>query len=234
MTVFPSTIAIDGPAAAGKTTLARNLAESLDYLYFDTGLMYRAVAYAVLARRVQVTDEAKVSEIAEELSIDILPADERQKQTLVTIDGENVTSLLRTAEVDAHVSAVSVYRRVRTAMTEQQRRIAARGRIVVVGRDIGTVVLPEAELKLYVDATLEERARRRFDEYRAAGRSESYDAILTAMRIRDEIDSRREVAPLKPASDAIVINTTGRDVEEVLAECLRIVALRSGHQQVNG
>jgi cytidylate kinase len=141
----------------------------------------------------------------------------------VLADGEDVTWEARSAEVDAHVSIVSLYRRVRDALTAQQRRIAERGRVVMVGRDIGTVVLPDADLKLYITASVEERARRRWLECKEQGRNDTYEEILASMKRRDRIDSGREIAPLRPADDAIIVDTTDMTVEQVVAHVRRLV-----------
>jgi len=141
----------------------------------------------------------------------------------VSLDGEDVTWQVRRRDVEAHVSQVSAYPKVRQEMTEQQRRIGRRGGVVMVGRDIGTVVLPQAELKIYLDASVEERARRRYHELIARGEAASYEGILVALRKRDEIDSTRAVAPLKPAKDAIIINTEGLTIEQVVSQILALL-----------
>jgi cytidylate kinase len=221
---IPSIIAIDGPAASGKSTLAKRLAESLGYLFFDTGVMYRAVTWIVLDHGAAFDDEAAVTELAETVRIDVQPAtvdDGRDNDVLVK--GRDITWEIRRAEVEANVSVVSAYPGVRKALSEQQRRVGLRGKVVMVGRDIGTVVLPEADLKFYLDASVEERARRRYDERVARGNQVSYDDILAAMRKRDQIDSTRDVAPLKAAEDAIVIDSDGMDIEDVVAETKAMV-----------
>lgn len=210
-------IAIDGPAASGKTTLGQSLADELGYLYCDTGVMYRAVTLAAIRAEIDVHDESAVDQLAQAIVIDVVPAtvDDGRSFT-VLVDGIDVTWALREAVIDANVSFPSMYSGVRTAMTEQQRRIADRGEIVMVGRDIGTVVLPEADLKIYLDASPEARARRRWQEYQATGRPDSYDSILEAMKKRDHLDSKRAVAPLRPAKGALVIDTTVMHASEVL------------------
>lgn len=216
----PSTITIDGPAASGKSTIGELLARHLGYLYFDTGAMYRAVTWAALARGVPI-DENAVTQLARRLHIDVRPptvSDGRQYTVLA--DGEDITWAIRTPEVDAHVSVVSAYPGVRRAMVEQQRRIARGRRVVMVGRDIGSVVLPEADLKLYLDASLEERARRRWRELRARGEEARYEDVLAMMRRRDEIDSHRTVSPLRIPDGAWVIDTTDLSVDEVLTHIL--------------
>jgi cytidylate kinase len=220
-----STIAIDGPAASGKSTIAELLARRLGYLYFDTGVMYRTVTWAALTEGVTIRDETAVTDLAERLSIEVKPPTvDDGRQYTVLADGVDVTWAIRTPEIDANVSTVSAYPGVRRAMVRQQRRVAAAGRVVMVGRDIGTVVLPDADLKLYVDAGVEERARRRWRELLARGEDADYEAVLDSMRRRDEIDSHREVSPLRVAEDAIVLETTGLSIEEVLTRAERLVA----------
>ncbi len=212
----PKIIAIDGPAASGKTTLGRRLADYLGYLFVDTGVMYRAVTWAVLQRGIDIHDETRVTALAEEVQIDILPPSQNDGRFYdVRMDHQDITWEIRNPQVEAAVSIVSAYPGVRRALTAQQRRIGLRGRVVMVGRDIGTVVLPEAELKIYLDASPEERARRRFKELQARGEAADYDTILQKVRERDQIDSTRQVAPLQAAPDAIHIDSDGLTAEEV-------------------
>ena len=220
---FPSIIAIDGPAASGKTTVGVLLARKLNYLFFDTGIMYRVVTWAALKRLGRVDLEEDVTRLAEQVQIDVQPsslADGRFSDVLM--DGEDVTWQIRTPEVEANVSQVSAYPGVRDAMTAQQRRIGQRGQVVMVGRDIGTVVFPDAELKVYLDACVEERARRRFEELENRGEPADYEKILKAMKKRDKIDSTRAVAPLRPANDAVKICSDGVSAEQVVEQILRL------------
>lgn len=220
---IPSIIAIDGPAASGKSTVGVLLAEKLGYLYFDTGIMYRAVTWAALQRLGAVDDEAQVTKLAQEVQIDVQPPSRTDgRQADVLLDGIDITWDIRRPEVDGNVSQVSAYRGVRTAMTEQQRRIGQRGRVVMVGRDIGTVVLPEAELKIYLDASVEERARRRFEELLGRGEPADYEEILAAMKKRDRIDSTRAVAPLRPAEDAVRICSDGISASQVADQIMAL------------
>ena len=221
---IPNIIAIDGPAASGKSTLAEKLAYGLGYLYFDTGIMYRAVTWVASQRGVAVEDETTVTKLAETVAIDVRPPsvdDGRGYDVLV--GGKDITWEIRRPEVDAIVSVVSAYPGVRRALSAQQRRIGMRGKVVMVGRDIGTVVLPEADLKIYLDASVEERARRRYVELQARGENAKLDDILEAMRMRDQIDSTRDVAPLRPASDAVLIDSDNLDIDQVLAQVERLV-----------
>jgi len=220
----PRVIAIDGPAAAGKSTVGRAIARRLKYRYLDTGAMYRAVTWAALERGVPIDDEEAVTGLAESIDIDITPpTNDDGRQYTVFVDGRDVTWALRRPGVDGAVSRVSAYPGVRRALVVQQRRLAGRGRVVVVGRDIGTVVLPRADLKLYLDASVEERARRRHEERLARGESADYDRILHDMRRRDELDSSRETAPLRPAEDAIIVNTDGLSVQQVVDRVMELV-----------
>jgi len=223
----PSTIAIDGPAASGKSTIGEALAIQLGYLYFDTGVMYRAVTWAGLENGVSLEDEAAVTHLAQRLRIDVTPPTlDDGRQYTVLADGVDVTWDIRTPEVNANVSAVSAYKGVRRALVAQQRRVAKQGQVVMVGRDIGTIVLPQADLKLYLDAAVEERARRRWQEVRARGGEADYEAVLSSMRRRDEIDSNREASPLRVAEDAVVVDTTSMSIDEVLAEIERLIEER--------
>ena len=220
----PQMITIDGPAASGKTTLGRRLAEALGYLFFDTGVMYRAVTWAALQRGVPVNDEAAVTALAEKAQIDIHPPSQEDGRGYdVLLDGEDVTWDIRSPQVDANVSPVSVFPGVRRALTIQQRRIGLRGRVVMVGRDIGTVVLPEADLKIYLDASAEERARRRYNERIARGEYADLEAILAVVRERDRIDSTRAVAPLRPAEEAVIIDSDNLNADQVLEKVKSLV-----------
>jgi len=215
----PSTIAIDGTVASGKSTIGALLAERLGYTYLDTGAMYRAVTWVALEQGINIADEEAITALAESVVINISrPTVDDGRQYTVYADGEDVTWEIRRPEVDANVSPVSAYPGVRRALTEQQRRMGRRGRIVMVGRDIGTVVLPEADLKIYLDATVEERAHRRHREILDRGEEADYEQVLASMRRRDRIDSQREAAPLRPAGDAVIIDTTGLSIAEVLAK----------------
>ena len=214
----PSTIAIDGTAASGKSTVGTALAQRLGYLFFDTGVMYRVVTCCALERDVDVQDEQAVSTLAEVVLIEIQGGEpDSPYPYCVLADGKDITLAIRTAAVDANVSLVASYSRVRTALTNQQRRIAASGDIVMVGRDIGTVVIPDAPLKIFMVASPEERARRRVKDKRAAGLAANYDEILTGIIARDEKDRNNPVSPMIPADDAIIVETDGRTIDEVLA-----------------
>jgi cytidylate kinase len=219
----PSIIAIDGPAASGKSTLGLRLANALGYLFFDTGVMYRAITWIALDHDIDVRNEAAVTALVENTQIDIAPASKSDGRACdVLVAGKDITWETRLPEVDANVSVVSAYRGVRAALSQQQRRIGQRGRVVMVGRDIGTVVLPEADLKIYLDATARERAKRRYEEIIARGGQADYEEILAKVIERDRIDSTRDVAPLKAAADALVLDSDKLDADEVFERVLAL------------
>ncbi|MCA9983442.1 MAG: (d)CMP kinase [Anaerolineales bacterium] len=225
----PVAIAIDGPAASGKTTVGRLLAEKLHYLFLDTGSMYRAATLAMLKHNVDVDDEAAVVQLTRAMDMTIKPVDAAHddgRSYTVLLGSEDVTWELYTPQVEAHVSQVSTYPEVRAELVRRQREIGHEGNVVMVGRDIGTVVLPEAALKLYISASAEERARRRWKERQERGSRESYEMILADVVRRDTIDSSREHAPLRAARDAIIIDTTGRSIDDILAEIMEYVTLQ--------
>lgn len=219
------TIAIDGPAASGKSTLGKSLAEALGLMYFDTGVMYRAVTLAALQRGISPGDEAMVSDLARQVTIDVHPPSKQDGRPAdVLLDGEDCTWEIRTAQVDANVSVVSAFPEVRAALTEQQRRIGMRGGLVMMGRDIGTVVLPEADVKIFLDASVEERARRRHSELAERGVEADYAEVEESLRQRDKIDASRDVAPLVAAEDAHVLATDELSRVQVLERALALVA----------
>jgi cytidylate kinase len=219
----PSIIALDGPAASGKSTLGRRLADSLGFLFFDTGVMYRAITWIALQHDMNLRDESAITELAKNAQIDIRPPSKADGRACdVVIGDKDVTWDMRGEDVDAKVSVVSAYAGVRKALSEQQRRIGMRGGVVMVGRDIGTVVLPESDLKIYLDASAEERAKRRYDEMIARGDKADYKEILKKVIERDHIDSTRAVAPLRPADDAVIIDSDKLDADQVFVHVLEL------------
>ncbi len=223
----PSIIAIDGPVASGKTSVGKRLADRLGYLFFDTGALYRAVTYLALRQLGSVQDLAAVTAVAEQSQIDVVAptaADGRDYTILAGEAGEDITWSIRTAAVEDSVSPVSTIPAVRHCLTAQMRRIARKGNVVMVGRDIGTVVLPDADLKIFLMASVEARARRRFLETQARGETRPYEAILDNLRVRDRMDSARAVAPLTAAADAVRLDTTDLDLPGVLQAIEGLVA----------
>jgi cytidylate kinase len=218
-----SIIALDGPAASGKSTLGRKLADTLGYLFFDTGIMYRAITLIALELDMNLKDEDAVADLAKNTQIEIRPPSKQDGRAFdIIVGAKDITWDVRSGDVDANVSTVSAYRDVRKALSEQQRRIGLRGNVVMVGRDIGTVVLPEADLKIYLDASAEERAKRRYDELVARNEKANYDEILQKVVERDRIDSTRAVAPLRPADDAIIIDSDKMNVDQVFSQVMEL------------
>ncbi|MBU2549913.1 MAG: (d)CMP kinase [Proteobacteria bacterium] len=206
-------ITIDGPAGAGKSTLARALARRMGWSYLDTGAMYRAVALAVHEAGVDPSDEQAVERIVSGLNLDVSLDRETTRVFLSDLD---VTDLIRAPQISALASAVSALPAVRRALVDHQRRIGDRGGIVAEGRDMGTVVFPEAGVKFFLTASLEERARRRFEELRLAGSEETPERVMKDMANRDRADSSRDLAPLRPADDAIAVDSTAMSIDSVL------------------
>lgn len=219
----PSIITLDGPAASGKSTIGRKLADSLGYLFFDTGIMYRAVTWIALQYDLNLQDEDAITQMAQTAQIDIRTASKDDGRACdVLIADKDVTWDMRSGDVESNVSVVSAYAGVRKALSDQQRKIGLRGKVVMVGRDIGTVVLPEADLKIYLDASAKERAKRRYDETIARGEKANYEEMLKKMIERDHLDSTRAVAPLRPADDAVIINTDSLSADQVYEQVINL------------
>lgn len=210
-------VAIDGPSGAGKSTLAKRIATELGLTYLDTGAMYRALALKVLRHGVNLTDDEKLTRIIGSTEIDLR---ERGGRLEVLLDGEEVSALIRTPEVSQMASKASALPAVRRRMLELQRALGQKGSVVAEGRDIGTVVFPQAEVKIYLNASAQERARRRFEELRAAGGTASLEETLHQMEERDKRDSERDLAPLRQADDALPIDSSALSAEAVAERAL--------------
>jgi cytidylate kinase len=216
-------VAIDGPTAAGKSTAARGVAERLGYRYVDTGAMYRSVALIATRRGIDAGDTKTLEHLARSIVIDFVPNGTGDR---VLVDGEDVTIAIRSPEASTAASVVSTLPGVRAALVERQRQMAAEGGVVMEGRDIGTVVLPSADVKIFLTATLEARVRRRHAELVARGEHISLDDVMRREAERDHRDQNREHSPLRAAADAVVIDTTSKGPDEVVNEIVRLVEQR--------
>jgi cytidylate kinase len=226
---FPRTIAVDGSAASGKSTVGRRLAARLGYPFLDTGIMYRAVTHLALERGIAPDDAEALSRLASQTELDVQPeAPGAGEGAHILVNGTDLAPNLRRPDVEEAVSLVSRVPGVREALVQKQREIAARGPIVMAGRDIGTVVLPGAGAKIYLDASLEERAGRRHREFAALGRPVTEDEVLKDIRRRDRIDSERALSPLKPAEDAIRVTTDGMSLDEVVDTVIGLLERQRG------
>jgi len=214
-------IAIDGPSGAGKGTVARAVAGELGYRHIDSGAMYRAVGWKALLDGVPLDNEAEVAALADRSRIEVSSA-------RVTIDEHDVTRAIRTPEIDRAATAVARLPRVRAILVDRQRQMGAGGGIVMEGRDIGTVVFPNADVKVYLDASPEERARRRAVDPAHTGGPAAVSDVATALTQRDEIDRTRTASPLYAAPDAVIVDTTGKNVDEVVRDVLEVIAMKQG------
>lgn len=224
------TIAIDGPSGAGKSTVGRALAKRLGYLYIDTGAMYRAVALKVKEKALVLGDESKLYALVSSLHITFVG---KGKETAVLCNGEDVTKAIRSPEMSRLASDVSKKKVVREALVRKQREMATGGGVVLEGRDIGTVVFPDAEIKFYLDANTEERGRRRFKELVEKGMKVDFNDTLEAVRKRDDNDMNRAISPLRKAEDAFFIDSTGRTVEEIVEEMANRVKARQARDETS-
>lgn len=215
-------IAIDGPAGAGKSTIARIVAKRLGLRYLDTGAMYRAVTLAALKKGVSCADEEALLRVATSMDLEIV-FEKETKSNLVYLNGEDVTSAIRQPEVNASVSLVSSHKKVREFIVALQKEIGRQGCIVMDGRDIGTVVMPDADWKIFLQASVEERARRRQKELQRNGHEVDLVELEEQIRQRDHSDSTREVSPLRKAEDAIEVDTTHMNIEQVVDKVLAII-----------
>ncbi len=218
-------IAIDGPAGAGKSSVSKIFARSMGYTYLDTGAMYRAIAYEALRRHLKSDEE--IARMAAALTMTVAPGEEGMR---VFLDGEEVTSFLRTAQVSSHVSQVSAIPAVRQVMTALQRKLSAQGGTVLDGRDIGTVVLPAADVKIFLTASPRVRALRRYKDMKAANPEITVESIEADIRRRDTLDSTRKVAPLKPAADAVFLDNSTMTLEETAEKIMEICREKAGKE----
>ena len=217
---MPLNIAIDGPVGAGKSSIASAVAKALGILHLDTGAMYRAIGLTAIRKGIDLQDEAAVTAVCGEADLSVRYGENGQ---ITLVDGEDVTGLLRTEEVSMAASTVSRYAGVRKAMVAIQQKLARETDMLLDGRDIGTVVLPKATAKIYLTATAEERARRRFLEYQQKGLPDTYEQVLEDLKRRDDQDMNREVDPLRCADDAVNLDTTHMSFDEVVETILNIV-----------
>lgn len=214
-------VAIDGPASSGKSTVAKIIAKRFGYVYCDTGAMYRSVTWVALENGIDVSDTKQVIDLARRIKITFEPGQPDQR---VFVDGHEVTKDIRTEKIAANVSAVAAIPEVRAQMVEQQRQIAQAGGIVMDGRDIGTTVLPDAQVKVFLVASAHERAQRRYEENLQKGlATQSLDELEAAIKLRDQKDSTRKVSPLTQAKDAILIDTTSLTIDQVVDEISALI-----------
>ena len=216
-------IAIDGPAGSGKSSVSLALARRLGYLFVDTGAFYRAITWLALQRHIDPHDSAQVAALARRAHLDMHPRPNADPPYTFLADGQDITAHLHTPEVDAYVSVVAANADVRAAILEAQRQLARRGRVIMAGRDIGSVVLPDADLKIYIDANLDERAHRRYRQRLAEGETADLEAIREGLLARDRLDSSRDVAPLTRLPDAVYLDTSHMSLEEAVEAAYRIV-----------
>lgn len=216
-------IAIDGPAGAGKSTVAKIAAEKLQYTYIDTGAMYRALTLKALRTNTDLVSEQAIATLLKNSTIELVPTENGQR---VLLDGEDVSEEIRFPTISANVSKVAAHAAMREVMVALQHDMAARGGVVMDGRDIGTAVLPQAELKVFMSATVEERARRRFEDNNNRGIASSIEQLQQEIALRDKLDSEREASPLVQAADAIFLDTTALSIDEAANAILKLASER--------
>lgn len=217
-------IAIDGPAGAGKSTIARLAASELGFIYVDTGALYRAIGLAAQRRGLSARDTSAVCAMLPEITVELAFND--NKEQIVLLDKEDVSGLIRTPEISMMASAVSAIPEVRAYLLDLQRDMARHNDVIMDGRDIGTVVLPDAQIKIFLSASAECRAKRRYDELIAKGMDVKFEDVLSDVEARDYADSHREIAPLKPAEGAVIVDTSGEDLETSVKKLLGIMRER--------
>ena len=222
----PTVIAVDGPAASGKTVVGRRLARRLGYRFLDTGARYRAVTLLALEQGIPLDDADALTRVAKEMDFQSIEHETDGGTPQVIVNGRDVSGEVRSPAVDRAVSQVSQVPGVRHALVGLQRDMARKGSIVMAGRDIGTVVLPDARLKVFLEASAPVRARRRFEEMSQKGGSSRYEEVLADLERRDKLDSEREISPLRPAADAERIHTDGQSIDEVVERLWRLTARR--------
>jgi cytidylate kinase len=218
----PQLIAIDGPVAVGKSSVGSLLAKRLGYIFFDTGMIYRAFTWKILKSGISAEDKERVCELTTATEFDFVPS--KEGVLSVFIDGEDVSSKLLRPEIEALVALIAKVAEVRQAMVAEQRKLAQRVKVVMAGRDIGTVVLPWAGLKIFLTASTEERARRRHRELLRRGEDSSLEMVLDDLKKRDEMDINRTISPLRPAEDAVIINTEDLSLEQVVDKICTLAA----------
>ena len=217
---MPYVVAIDGPAGTGKGTVTKIIAERLKLIYIDTGAMYRAVCVKALRNNIEPEETEKIEKVLKDISIKINKKDGKQQ---VLLDGEDVTEEIRTPLVDSYVAKFAAIKEVREKMTPLQRKMRSEGNIIMEGRDIGTVIFPDAEVKIYLDATAEERARRRYKQNLEKGIKCTYEEVLQSIKERHILETTREIAPLKQADDAVYLDTTELTIDEVVQKVINII-----------
>lgn len=214
-------IAIDGPAGAGKSTIAKLAAKELNFIYVDTGALYRTVGLAATRNNVEAKSSKELDELLDKIKVEL--AFNENNEQIVLLDGEDVSDLIRTPQASMMASAISAVPAVRAYLLDLQRNIAKTNNVIMDGRDIGTVVLPDAKIKIFLSADPEDRAKRRYDELVEKGMDVKYEDILEDVKTRDYNDSHREIAPLKPAEDSILVNTTGNTLEQSVELLIKIM-----------
>lgn len=229
MTKRAVSIAIDGPSGAGKSTMAKRIAEHFGYIYIDTGAIYRSVALYAIRRRVDSGDIAGIIALLDKVHLELIH-DDRGGQRMI-LNGEDVSDAIRLPEVSMYTSNLSAIQQVREFLLDMQRDYAKKYDVVMDGRDIGTVVLPDATIKIFLTAAPENRARRRYEELRGKGVDTTYESVLTDLLHRDKNDSSRQTAPLKPADDALIVDTSGNTIQETANILINLVKEKLSHDR---